>query len=99
MTDDEQPMNTGVNRALVSIEVGSMVLHQREVYRINQVLDFNSVVGLSIESGRAKLLRVAELAPAPKERSKVSTWTVILSRSVQTIGLLLKSVLRSSVHY
>lgn len=70
MTDDEQPMNTGVNRALVSIEVGSMVLHQREVYRINQVLDFNSVVGLSIESGRAKLLRVAELAPAPKEKIK-----------------------------
>lgn len=70
MTNEGQPNGIEVNRSLVSIEVGSMVVHQREVYRINQVLDFHSVVGLNVESGRAKLLRVAELTTAPKEKVK-----------------------------
>lgn len=37
--------------------------HSDGVFRITEVLDFNSVVATSVESGRPKVLLIAELAP------------------------------------
>ena len=50
-------------RQRVNLEVGGLVQHQSTVYRIQQVLDFNSLVGADVESGRHAMLRIGELRP------------------------------------
>ena len=49
------------SRDRVSIQVGAYVRKGEAIYRIAQVLDFSSVIGIEIESGRSVSLPVAEL--------------------------------------
>lgn len=49
------------NRGKLVIEVGSFVTHETSIYRITQVLDFESVVGCNVETGRSLPLRIQEL--------------------------------------
>jgi putative transposase len=51
-------------RQVVDIQVGKLVRRGETVYRIVQVLDFGTVVGISNETGRSVSLRVEELRPA-----------------------------------
>ncbi|WP_417560680.1 transposase [Marinomonas sp.] len=50
------------NRGKLIIEVGSFVAHETSIYRITQVLDFESVVGCNVETGRSLPLRIQELS-------------------------------------
>ncbi len=50
-------------RERISIEVGKFVLLDNTVYRISQVLDFESVIGIHVETGQSSPLRVADLRP------------------------------------
>jgi len=50
-------------RERVNIVVGNLVTHQKTVYRIEQVMDFESVIGTAVETGRSTQLRVGELQP------------------------------------
>lgn len=59
----ENPLGIKIDRSLVDIAVGSLVCHQKEVFRITQVLDFQSVLGLNVETGRPTVLRISELKP------------------------------------
>jgi putative transposase len=48
-------------RDRVSIQAGSLVQCNGKIYRIAQVLDFESVIGVEVESGRSTPLRMGEL--------------------------------------
>jgi putative transposase len=48
-------------RARVNIELGLFVKHGEEVYRIEQILDFETVIAVEVETGRSKPLRIGEL--------------------------------------
>ncbi|MFD2640821.1 helix-turn-helix domain-containing protein [Pseudomonas japonica] len=65
MSDSKSPEPQGlkIDRSFVKIELGELVCHRKSTYRITQVLDFNSVLGLDIEMGRPKVLRIQELKP------------------------------------
>ena len=57
--------NNGVaqTRQHLQIMEGEQVQKDGTVYRISQVLDFETVIGIAVESGRSCPLRIKELAP------------------------------------
>ncbi|AJQ92277.1 MULTISPECIES: Mu transposase C-terminal domain-containing protein [Gynuella] len=48
-------------RERVNIDTGAIVQHGASTYRIVQILDFNSVIGMDLETGRSVPLRTGEL--------------------------------------
>jgi putative transposase len=60
-------------RRTVVIQVGGLVQSGGKVYRISQVLDFESVLGVDVESSRTTPLRVAELRPLGNETPQTAT--------------------------
>ncbi len=50
-------------RQHVDIQVGAVVACGDQVYRIEQILDFQSVIGVDVSSGRSTPLRIGELRP------------------------------------
>lgn len=53
-------------RAMISISVGSFVRHGDVVYRIAQLLDFSTVIGVNLDTGRHAPLRIGELRPVER---------------------------------
>lgn len=51
------------NRRRIDIQVGQFVQCGESVYRIVQVLDFNSVIGTEVQTGRSTPLRIDDLRP------------------------------------
>jgi len=56
-------------RERVNLAVGALVQHHDSVFRIAELLDFNTLVGVEVETGRAQQLRISELGlpSAPAE--------------------------------
>jgi len=50
-------------RQRVDIQVGRFVQNNKVVYRITQVLDFETVIGIDVNSGLSMPLRIHELSP------------------------------------
>lgn len=50
-------------RERVTLETGSLVQRGDAVYRIAEALDFQSILGIDVETGRSTVLAVAELRP------------------------------------
>lgn len=67
-THEEKPQAFVPDRARVSLERNAFVRYGEDVYRINQVLDFKTVVGIDVYSGRASALPVEGLKPVAQER-------------------------------
>jgi putative transposase len=57
-------------RQQVNIQVGSIVACGDTVYRIEQVLDFQSVIAVDVASGRSTPLRIGELRPVVDSTSR-----------------------------
>jgi putative transposase len=55
------------NRQQVPIEIGAMVASGDYVYRISQILDFKTVVGIEVQSGKAAALPIGGLKALEKE--------------------------------
>lgn len=68
--DESRPQGIKLDRSFVSLTVGTLVCSQKEIFRITQVLDFQSVMGINVETGRAKLLQMADLKPVLAEKVK-----------------------------
>lgn len=51
------------NRERVKVDVGAFVQQGDTVYRITQVLDFESAIGVAVETGRSAPLRIGDLRP------------------------------------
>lgn len=49
------------SRLRIDLQSGALVRHADGVFRITEVLDFDSVVATQVESGRTKVLRIGEL--------------------------------------
>lgn len=65
---NEKPQAFVPDRARLSLERNAFVRYGEDVYRINQVLDFKTVVGINVYSGRAAALPVDALKPVAQER-------------------------------
>jgi putative transposase len=63
-------------RERVTISIGALVQQGNIIYRIAQVLDFESVIGINVESGRSEPLRMGDLRPvSPKDDLKTTSMT------------------------
>ena len=73
--------NSGVaqTRQHLQIMVGEQVQKDGTVYRISQVLDFETVIGIAVESGRSRPLRIKELAP-------LNSGSVLPDQDISEIG-------------
>jgi putative transposase len=65
---DEHLIPFGPSRARVSIEVGAMVRREKQIFRILQILGFDTVIGVEVETGQSASLRVAELKAVDQEK-------------------------------
>lgn len=65
MTEDAEPLNEAFDpvRKPIDIQVGLLVMNDGKVFRIVEVLDFDTVIGTDVETGRSASLRVSELRP------------------------------------
>ena len=61
--------NFGVERRRIDLSVGSFVKSKGAIYRIEQVLDFESLIGVETLSGRSAALRITELQPLNHDQS------------------------------
>ena len=57
------------SRQRLDVQVGSLVKSESLIYRIEQIIDFESVVGTAVETGRSKPLRILELQSVPNDGS------------------------------
>lgn len=53
-------------RQRIDIQVGEFVQQDKSVYRITNVLDFESIIAVEVESGRSVPLRIDQLSPVSK---------------------------------
>lgn len=60
------------NRERVTIDAGAFVQQGNTVYRIAQVLDFESIIGIAVETGRSTPLAVAELRPVATDKESAA---------------------------
>lgn len=58
-----KPQGTKIDRSFVNIAPGELACCQKETFRMTQVLDFQSVLAINVETGRPQVLRVADLKP------------------------------------
>ncbi|MFC5429478.1 Mu transposase C-terminal domain-containing protein [Paraburkholderia denitrificans] len=50
-------------RQRVNLEIGAFVQHDHAIYKIAQTLDFETAIGINVETGRSTTLRLGELRP------------------------------------
>ncbi|WP_052719957.1 Mu transposase C-terminal domain-containing protein [Pseudomonas ogarae] len=60
---NDKPQGVKIDRSFVNIAPGEPACYLKEVFRITQVLDFQSVLAINVETGLPKVLRVADLKP------------------------------------
>lgn len=56
------------NRERVKVDIDALVQQGGTVYRIAQVLDFESAIGIAVETGRSAPLRIGDLRPVAGAR-------------------------------
>ena len=76
IAQSQQPIDVAHTplRMRIDLRSGALVRHASGIFRISEVLDFNTVVGTEVETGRTKVLRVGELLAiesAPDAASEV----------------------------
>ncbi|GKT13153.1 hypothetical protein AVHY2522_00015 [Acidovorax sp. SUPP2522] len=71
---DGESTSIAPSRRRIQICSGALVRHADGVFRIDEVLDFDTVTATSVETGRVRVLRIGELQevdPAPQPMSDV----------------------------
>jgi putative transposase len=58
-------------RQRIDIQIGAFAQCNNNIYRIIQVLDFESIIGVEVESGRSVPLRIGELKPIESNEAKL----------------------------
>lgn len=75
MSDQEhfpELVGQNLNRKKLDLTPGSFVQREGVVYRLIEVLDFNTVVGVDVSSGRSQALRIGELKPVADAKDALS---------------------------
>lgn len=57
------------NRQRLDIQIGGFVQSNDAIYRVTQVLDFESVIGANVETGRSTPLRIGDLRQVSEAKS------------------------------
>jgi putative transposase len=60
-------------RQRVSLEIGAFVRQGESIYKIAQLLDFESAIGVDVETGRSTALRLGELRPVQSALQEAAT--------------------------
>ncbi|VVE64557.1 transposase [Pandoraea captiosa] len=67
MNDNDQIDDYGSaylpSRQRVNLDVGAFVQRENSVFKITQILDFESAIGVDVETGRSSALRIDQLRP------------------------------------
>ncbi len=63
-------------RKRVDIQIGAFVQSGNVIYRIAQVLDFESIIGINVDSGRSTSLLIGDLRPLENDTSDVKLLSV-----------------------
>ena len=71
--DNEEQSAQGVplNRQKLDLNPGALVSLDGAVFRISEILDYDTAVGVEVESGRSRSLRISELKPLPDADGKL----------------------------
>lgn len=64
----DQPQSVIPDRRRLNLEKDAFVRYGQDVFRINQVLDFKTVLGVDVYSGRARVLPIDALKVVPPDR-------------------------------
>lgn len=67
MNDENYIPTFTPDRTKVKLEVGALIKWNSEVYQITQLIDYQSIMGVSTLTGMHKLLRIEELSSAQNE--------------------------------
>jgi len=59
-------------RKRVDIQAGGLVQHGNSIFRITEVLDFDSIIGVEVETGRSTPLRINELSPVVADNAQAT---------------------------
>ena len=52
-----------ISRVPVDLTVGAFVVHDSNIFKISEILDFESIIGVCTQTGRSSHLRIKELKP------------------------------------
>lgn len=63
MTNKLENNALNLNRSHLKIKIGELVKQGKAVYKISELLDFGSIIGVCVETGRSRVLRINELQP------------------------------------
>lgn len=61
------------NRERIDLRTGQYVRHQNTVYRIQQLLGFDALIGTDTDTGQITQLRIAELMPLNNDRENATS--------------------------
>mgnify|MGYP000620824054 CR=1 FL=1 len=59
-----------LNRQKVQLIIGNFVKYESQIYKITQLIDFNEVIGVNIETNDAKRLLIEYIKPIPNNMIK-----------------------------
>ena len=59
-----------LNRQKVQLIIGNFVKYESQIYKITQLIDFNEVIGVNIETNDAKRLLIGYIKPIPNNMIK-----------------------------
>lgn len=98
VVDEAEVQSFRISRRRIEVRSGALVKHSDGVFRIDEVLDFDTVTATSVETGRTRVLRIGELQeldPDPAALSDVDLdaisedeWRVAQSRYAAIAPLL-----------
>lgn len=57
------------NRMHIKVDINSFVQYRGVVYKISQILDFNSLIGVAVDTGHSAVLRIGDLRPLRKHQT------------------------------
>lgn len=60
---EREPAAVAHSRQKLSLLPGALVMHGEKVYRISEILDFESLIAVEVETGRSRALRIGDLKP------------------------------------
>lgn len=78
-TDDMPNPEFEASRQRLDVQIGALVKSENVIYRIEQIIDFESIVGTAVETGRSRPLRILELQSIGNDDSTVkhdSHWDI-----------------------
>lgn len=56
-----------INREKMHLTIGKFFTYNKDIYKITQLIDFQEVIGINVETNEAKRLLIENLKPVKEE--------------------------------